>query len=32
MQYNEILSYNIDLEKDATIEERIKFLSKHRKS
>lgn len=27
MQYNEILSYNIDLEKDATIEERIKFLS-----
>ena len=27
MQYNEILSYNIDLEKDAAIEERIKFLS-----
>ncbi|MDY5051940.1 MAG: DNA repair protein RecN [Candidatus Mucispirillum faecigallinarum] len=27
MQYNEILSYNIDLEKDAVIEERIKFLS-----
>ena len=27
MQYNEILSYNIDLEKDAVIEDRIKFLS-----
>ena len=27
MQYNEILSYNIDLEKDAVIEEKIKFLS-----
>lgn len=27
MQYNEILSYNIDLEKDLVIEERIKFLS-----
>ncbi len=27
MQYNEILSYNIDLEKDSVIEERIKFLS-----
>ena len=27
MQYNEILSYNIDLEKDNLIEDRIKFLS-----
>ena len=27
MQYNEILSYNIDLERDAVIEDRIKFLS-----
>ncbi len=27
IQYNEILSYNIDLEKDKNIEERIKFLS-----
>lgn len=27
MQYNELLSYNIDLEKDLVIEERIKFLS-----
>ncbi len=27
MQYNEIASYDIDLEKDSKIEERIKFLS-----
>lgn len=27
MQYNELSSYNIDLEKDSEIEERIKFLS-----
>ena len=27
MQYNELSSYNIDLEKDGEIEERIKFLS-----
>lgn len=27
MQYNEIISYDIDLEKDSKIEERIKFLS-----
>lgn len=27
MQYNEIMSYNIELEKDTIIEERIKFLS-----
>ena len=27
MQYNELSSYNIDLEKDSQLEERIKFLS-----
>ena len=27
MQYNELVSYNIDLEKDSQLEERIKFLS-----